>query len=173
VTTSNAAALRSQVNFKMIVGDQDAQQQSNLRFRDHLQSLGIDPHFQVLPGVEHVGGAYLSEGSGLRFLSQHFASMFQRHGDYNRDGKTNADDYDVWREEFGSSTTAADGNADGIIDAADYIVWRKSVGESPGGNVSVDNSAIAVPEAGHGVYLVSSALLLFVRRCARSAGRRG
>jgi S-formylglutathione hydrolase FrmB len=171
VTTYNAATLRSQVNFKMIVGDQDAQQQSNLRFRDHLQSLGIDPHFEVLPGVEHVGGAYLSEGSGLHFLSQHFASMFQRNGDYNRDGHTDSDDFHAWRQAFGSGAPAADGNAEGIVDAADYVLWRKSVGESPGGNVSVGNSVIAVPEAGHDVYLVLGTLMMCVCRRARFAAR--
>ena len=66
VTTANAAAVREQVNYKMIVGDADSQFQSNVRFRDHLLGLGIDPQFQVLPGVEHVGGAYVNEGSGLR-----------------------------------------------------------------------------------------------------------
>ncbi len=60
-TTANAAALRTTVNYKMIVGDKDSQYQSNVRFRDHLLSLNIDPHFQVLPGVEHQGGSYLSE----------------------------------------------------------------------------------------------------------------
>lgn len=147
VTTSNAAALRSQVAFKMIVGDQDAQVHSNLRFRDHLQSLGIDPHFQILPGVEHVGGAYLVEGSGLRFLSQHFASMFQDQGDFNRDGRTNSDDYNAWKQAFGSGSPAADGNADGIVDVADYIVWRKSFGGSNvGANVVDEISWTAAPE---------------------------
>jgi esterase/lipase superfamily enzyme len=75
VTAANAAAIRTQLNYKMIVGDADGQMQSNVRFRDFLLSLNIDPQFQVLPGVEHLGGQYLEEGSGLAFLNDHFASV--------------------------------------------------------------------------------------------------
>ena len=124
LTAANAAALRSNVNYKMIVGDADHQYQSNTRFRDNLISLEIDPHFQILPGVEHLGGSYLTEGSGLRFLSGHFASNFQRAGDFDRDGDTDANDYTAWRSAFGSATLAADGNQNGVVDAADYLVWR-------------------------------------------------
>lgn len=128
VTRANAATLRNQVAFKMIVGDEDSQEQGNIRFSDHLHDLGIDPHFQVLPGTEHQGGAYLSEGSGLRFLSEHFDSAFQRHSDYNRDGNINLRDYDVWRAAFGSTTQLeADGNRNGVVDAADFVLWRAKV----------------------------------------------
>ena len=75
VTAANAEALRTSVNYKMIVGDADGQMQSNIRFRDFLISLNIDPQFQILPGVEHLGGSYLNEGSGLAFLDDHFASV--------------------------------------------------------------------------------------------------
>jgi S-formylglutathione hydrolase FrmB len=74
-TAANAEALRTRVNYKMIVGDADPQLQSNIRFRDYLLSLNIDPQFQILPGVEHQGGQYLAEGSGLRFLNDHFNSV--------------------------------------------------------------------------------------------------
>ena len=150
LTTANAAALRSDVNYKMIVGDADSQYQSNVRFRDHLQSLGIDPQFQVLPGVEHVGGAYLSEGSGVRFLSEHFASVFRREGDYDRDGDVDTNDYDAWKTAFGSMTQlAADGNEDGVVDAADYVVWRKALNTS----VMLTNETTRgmVTQADHGV----------------------
>ena len=150
LTTANAAALRSDVNYKMIVGDADSQYQSNVRFRDHLQSLGIDPQFQVLPGVEHVGGAYLSEGSGVRFLSEHFASGFRREGDYDRDGDVDTSDYGAWKTAFGSMTQlAADGNEDGVVDAADYVVWRKALNTS----VMLTNETTRgmVTQADHGV----------------------
>jgi endo-1,4-beta-xylanase len=74
-TDANANTIRTTVNYKMIVGDADPQEGSNERFRDHLISLNIDPHYQVLPGVMHVQGQYLSEGSNIRFLGQHFASI--------------------------------------------------------------------------------------------------
>ena len=75
LTAANAEALRTGVNYKMIVGDADPQEASNERFRDYLISLGIDPHYQVLPGVAHVGGTYFAEGSGVRFLGAHFTSV--------------------------------------------------------------------------------------------------
>jgi enterochelin esterase-like enzyme len=131
VTSANASVIRDEVNYKMIVGDADSQYLGNVRFRDHLISLGIDPQFQVLPGVEHVGGAYLNEGSGLQFLSQHFAASFQRSGDFDRDGDVDASDYDSWRISFGSTTELdSDGNRDGVVDAADYVVWRRSLAAS-------------------------------------------
>jgi endo-1,4-beta-xylanase len=140
LTSNNAASIASTVNYKMIVGDADSQYQSNIRFRDHLLSLGIDPQFQVLPGVEHLGGSYVSEGSGLRFLSDHFAAMFQREGDYDRDGDTDSTDYAAWSASFGIAGQApADGDGDAVVSAADYVVWRKHLSMSgTGGN--------AVPE---------------------------
>ena len=75
LTANNANALRTTVNYKMIVGDADPQEASNERFRDYLLTLNIDPHYQVLPGVAHVGGQYFAEGSAVRFLGDHFASV--------------------------------------------------------------------------------------------------
>jgi len=75
LTAANADTLRTTVNYKMIVGDADPQQGSNERFRDYLLSLNIDPHYQVLPGVAHVGGSYFAEGSNVRFLGEHFRSV--------------------------------------------------------------------------------------------------
>jgi hypothetical protein len=47
-------------------------------------------------------------------------------GDYDGDGMVEANDYLMWRQEFGSSGTglSADGNGDGTVDAADYVIWR-------------------------------------------------
>ena len=75
LTTANATAIRTTINYKMLVGDADGQQNSNQRFRDHLLSLNIDPHYQVLPGIAHVQGDYFAEGSGLEFLDNHFGSV--------------------------------------------------------------------------------------------------
>lgn len=73
LTGQNAALLRTTVSYKMIVGSADGQQQSNVRFRDYLTSLSIDPHYQVLPGITHNGTDYYAQGSGLQFLADHFA----------------------------------------------------------------------------------------------------
>jgi S-formylglutathione hydrolase FrmB len=76
-TRANAAKIASTVNYKMIVGDHDGQMANNLKFRDFLLSLGIDPQFQVAVNVGHGGSMYIKEGSGLAFLHQHFLSKRQ------------------------------------------------------------------------------------------------
>ena len=75
LTGSNAAAIRTTVNYKMIVGDADPQESSNERFRDYLISLNIDPHYQVLPGVIHAQNLYFNDASNVRFLGNHFATV--------------------------------------------------------------------------------------------------
>ena len=50
-------------------------------------------------------------------------------GDYNRDGTVDQDDYDMWKDTFGSTTNPlADGNDNDVVDAADYTVWRDNLG---------------------------------------------
>lgn len=147
VTDANAAAIRSQLNYKMIVGDADSQYQSNTRFRDHLIGLGIDPHFQVLPGVEHVAGSYLNDGSGLRFLSDHFTSIFHHEGDYDRNGLIDANDYSSWKNSFGSATQlSADGNENGIVDGADYVIWRHQMAAAASG-AKVGSATVSISSA--------------------------
>ena len=164
LTAAGAAALRDTVNYKMIVGDADSQYQSNLLFRRNLIFLGIEPNFQVLPGVEHLAGSYVSDGSGLRFLSAHFAANYQPAGDYDGDGDTDAGDYAVWRATFGSGTQlAADGNQNGVVDAADFLVWRSQFASGAGSNLG-DNPdlLVTVPEPDtFGPWLVLMALTLF------------
>ena len=172
VATANATAIREGVNFKMIVGDADSQYQSNVRFRDHLLGLGIDPQFDVLPDVEHIGGAYLSDGTGLRFLSQHLAANFLRTGDFDRDGNVGAGDYDVWKATFGSTAQLmADGNEDGIVDAADYVIWRRGLAESD--ELTAFDTArdamllTAVPEPWSWALSIIGCALVFFRRQGR------
>lgn len=46
-------------------------------------------------------------------------------GDYNFNGVVDGDDYNVFRETFGSTEDLrADGNGSGAVDAADYTIWR-------------------------------------------------
>ncbi len=52
-------------------------------------------------------------------------------GDYYSSGLVDSDDYDVWKNDFGSTTAlAADGNRDFVVDAADYTVWRDNLGKT-------------------------------------------
>jgi hypothetical protein len=68
-------------------------------------------------------------------------------GDYDGNGTVAANDYDIWKSDFGTALTVADGNGDGIVDAADYTLWRDNLGASLGGGFSGSGaSQIAVPE---------------------------
>ncbi len=61
-------------------------------------------------------------------------------GDYNGDRIVDLNDYNVWRDTFGSTTNlAADGNGDRVIDAADYVIWRSNY-QSPTPNVPIGRS---------------------------------
>lgn len=71
----NAEALALMVNYKMIIGDADPHRNANFRFSDYLLSLGVDPQLTVLPGVKHSNSLYLNDGTGLRFLSDHFSGI--------------------------------------------------------------------------------------------------
>lgn len=78
--------------------------------------------------------------------------------DYNRDQVVDAQDYTVWRNNFGktiSPSTGADGNGDGVIDSADYVIWRKSFAAGGG------SRAASIPEP-------SSAALLLIARALGS-----
>ncbi len=58
-------------------------------------------------------------------------------GDYDGNGVVDANDYAVWRANFGKQTiihgSGSDGNYDGTIDMADYIIWRDSMTSSAAG----------------------------------------
>ncbi len=47
-------------------------------------------------------------------------------GDYDQDGDVDTNDYDLWKNTFGTTgeDLAADGNNDGVVNLADYTVWR-------------------------------------------------
>ncbi len=63
-------------------------------------------------------------------------------GDYNRDNMVDAADYNVWRDNLGSTLQLqADGNSDGRVNSEDYYVWRSRFAA-----VNQVVSALAVPE---------------------------
>jgi hypothetical protein len=51
-------------------------------------------------------------------------------GDYNDDLTVDQLDYAVWKSDFGSSNSPADGNGDGVVNLADYTIWRDNLGAS-------------------------------------------
>lgn len=51
-------------------------------------------------------------------------------GDFDRNGVVNDNDFNLWKNFFGSGIElAADGNGNGAIDAADYSIWRDHLGD--------------------------------------------
>lgn len=73
-------------------------------------------------------------------------------GDYNTDRLVNDADRLVWAAGYGGSTPealAADGNGDGRVDAADYTLWRDNVTNGAGTAVAAAAAALtpAVAEA--------------------------
>ena len=50
-------------------------------------------------------------------------------GDFNGDEMVDGDDFDVWKETYGSTVDLrADGNHDGVVNSADYTIWRNHNG---------------------------------------------
>jgi hypothetical protein len=89
------------------------------------------------------------------------ALPFNSPGDYNGDRIVNAQDYTVWRGEFGGSVapgTGADGNGNGVIDAADYVIWRKNIGAGAGTGLA------SVPEPACGLLTLIATASAFNRR---------
>ena len=84
-------------------------------------------------------------------------------GDYNRDGKIDAGDFTVWRDQLGTSPLlpgyGADGDFDGVTGNGDYDVWVAAFSnQSP--------TAPVVPEPASGTLLLWIAILFFSARRA-------
>jgi endo-1,4-beta-xylanase len=67
-----------QVEYLIVVGDQDQEYRNNVRFHEFLSSIGIKHQFVVLPGFGHYGPRYAEEGTGTRFLSSFFEKATRR-----------------------------------------------------------------------------------------------
>jgi enterochelin esterase-like enzyme len=72
MSRQHAKELNDTVAYLMVVGDDDQEFQSNVRFHEFLTTVGIRHEFIVLRGFGHNGGAYADEGTGIRFVSRHF-----------------------------------------------------------------------------------------------------
>jgi hypothetical protein len=67
-------------------------------------------------------------------------------GDFNADGKVNASDYTVWRNNLGTGVNlSGNGNeigaSAGVVDWADYVLWKSQYGQTVSGA-----GGLAVPE---------------------------
>jgi hypothetical protein len=104
-----------------------------LQWLRQLGSSAADPSFAISAdrlGSVYISGMTMGNMDGINagnydvFIAKYSDASLA--GDYDNDGAIDADDYQVWRQTFGTSGNqlAADGNKDGVVNAADYIVWR-------------------------------------------------
>ncbi len=136
--------------------------------------------FQVILGAENEAGNGSFLGMGLTSGSRHGAvdidflaykegvfapTLGGLAGDFNSDGKVDAADYVLWRDNNGTSNALAnDGGLGTPIGQAHYDLWRSHFGESSGSGSGV--SLAAVPEP------TSAILLLFACAMVGVLGRR-
>ena len=96
-----------------------------LDFVEFVPSAGL----QVSDGTHFTSASVIEFGE--RFAAKMLQTTSQLPGDFNRDGRVDESDYQVWKAHFGSTTLAqADANNDGIVDSADYTVWRNNLGST-------------------------------------------
>jgi glucose/arabinose dehydrogenase len=115
-------------------------------------------------GEDSYGNLYVVARGGDIFRIVTDATM---PGDFNGDRLVDAADYEVWKQDFGSSDSLdADGNGDGVVDLADYTVWRDNLGAEFGSFAAVETSQIPEPNtlAACGI-LVGLIWLYGQRRC--------
>ncbi|WP_425397712.1 esterase-like activity of phytase family protein [Aeoliella sp.] len=112
-------------------------------FGQNLEGLALGPKLAdgswVLVGVVDSGDS-LSSNTVVAFQAIPPSCMLA--GDYDCSGLVDAEDYQSWRDTFGSTELLfADGNGDGQVNLADYTVWRNNLGAS-----ASTATAVVVPE---------------------------
>ena len=94
--------------------------------------------------------------SGIQICCQEFIrKLIFETAHFSGDGPINIDDFNIWKMNYGSTTSlAADGNGDGTVNAADYTVWRNNVGAILGSGQPTN-----VPEPPAAVMVLVSSIL--------------
>jgi hypothetical protein len=92
-------------------------------------------------------------------------------GDFNDDGKVDAADYVVWKQNEGANINLpGDTTADAIVGPAQYSLWQANFGNPPGSGAA--QNAVAVPEpkaallALLGTVGISRRIMRRARRCS-------
>lgn len=104
-------------------------------------------------GIEAIAAELFTEPAGLP-------------GDYNADGKVDAADYTVWRDNLGTGFPLA-GNGDetgssaGVVDGDDYVLWKNNYGAMA---MPAMSPASAIPEPTSALLLLVAAAGIYVRR---------
>jgi hypothetical protein len=117
--------------------------------------------------VSFLGGAalpYVFQSDGLYVTAQASAALA---GDYNSDGKIDAADYTVWRDNLGAATIPNRGpGITGVVGPDDYNYWKSHFGMGAGSGATFGT---AVPELGTIAILLSALPFgLLARRGNRS-----
>lgn len=137
---------------------------------DVIDSLFID-------GVSQPVGTWGAAGSGAQHTSSLITgpgwlqiSTFILAGDFNNDGKVDAADYIVWRNNLGDADeTNINHHGDGLngVDEADFDVWKQHFGQSSTtspGESSIAEPLAAIPEPATNMMLSSTIVGISLRR---------
>jgi hypothetical protein len=136
---------------------------------------GFGSVVNVLPNADNVAG--IVDNSTVKWWTSQTPGSFSgidigfegesvgQPGDFNGDGKVDAADYTVWRDNLGGNSSALNGNGTGspTVVAADYDLWKTNFGQGGPGAGGLAGGAVPEP---------TSALLLFVAIAGLTAGRR-
>lgn len=84
-------------------------------------------------------------------------------GDFDQNGKVDAADYSIWRQEASSTVASplSDANGDGVVDRADYARWSANYGRTRPAMIQGDAAGVPEPTA----CLVAVSALLAVGVC--------
>jgi hypothetical protein len=118
---------------------------------DNIQHLHVPLAANGAPGsyklqVTYAGGGVLPTDYALAWWTSEAPLV---PGDYNLDGIVNAADYDIWKNNFGTTTDTSPlvyGDGDGAVTAADYAIWRDHFGQTWSGLGDGSGSGVTVPE---------------------------
>lgn len=91
-------------------------------------------------------------------------SSFALPGDYDHNGTVDNNDYAVWRQNYGNTSTNADGDRSGVVDAGDFLIWRRNLGDTlPGSAAGAGAGLAAIPEPTTATLILLALSLLCVR----------
>jgi hypothetical protein len=65
--------------------------------------------------------------------------------DYDGNGNVGPEDYAVWKANYGTTNSNADGNLDGVVDGADYVVWRHAMNAGSGAGGGLTSATVPEP----------------------------
>jgi len=143
-------------------------QQNNSQYTS---SVSFAPKSQVSV-ITHIflNGITISDSINLMTFSAHFdqSGPLSIRGDYNQDGKVDAADYTLWRDNVGTTKVLPNDFVGGTIGVNQYNQWRSHFGESwaaaSSAATSWNGTPTAVPEPASAIGVVALASLILIRR---------